>query len=164
MILYYIPVYGLLAVTCYMDFRFHRIYFWVFPALFVFIFLLSAQVSTTYVTAVNFVLNFAFGLAVLLTSMGLTTFVLKKRMDQLLGLGDILMLLCIGIFFDPISFMIFFILSCSAALVLHFMLMYANVVRRENGVPLAGYHAILFGIGIPLGQYNTFGLGFLFEL
>lgn len=140
-----IAIIALLGI-CYQDFKYRGVYWWLFPML------MLALGAITFVDA---------GVESLLKKAGINTlFVLfqilvlgiyfsirNKRWVNIFngyfGLGDLLFLLCLTVYFSFWAYLLFYILSI-------FIVIVAVIVgqlffKQENPrIPLAGYQAILF--------------------
>jgi hypothetical protein len=66
-----------------------------------------------------------------------------KFIDHFLGLGDVLYLVSIAIWFEPVTFVFFNTASFALALLLHFILRNFSFYRVES-VPLAGMQSLFF--------------------
>lgn len=62
--------------------------------------------------------------------------------DRGFGIGDVVMLFCLIFFFRPDMYLIFIIVSSVCTIMLHLVLNYFNIDKRET-LPLAGCQSIL---------------------
>lgn len=60
-----------------------------------------------------------------------------------MGTGDLLFLYMICFWFDTITYVIYFNVSVIIAMISHFLLARVSRYRSEDGVPFAGYFAIV---------------------
>jgi hypothetical protein len=75
-----------------------------------------------------------------------------KLVNQFFGLGDVLFLIAISMWFDPVVFVFFNTASFMVALILHFI--FRNIPSYNNkSVPLAGMQSLCF---IPVFIYSAY--------
>jgi hypothetical protein len=152
-----------LVVTFMQDIKHRQISWWLIPVL-AFIILLKALTIIAFKELLYFfIVNFAFFLTQLLL---LTVyFSLKNKryvniINSYLGIGDILFIIVICMFFSPVNFIFFYIGSLMITLI--GILIYKIIKKRkEEEIPLAGAMAFMLAIGLlfnnlyqPINFYN----------
>lgn len=137
----------------YQDCKDRKVYWFLYPAIGILVFLLQISISPVYSVLINSVFNLLF-VAVLLSVCYLyATFRLKKNLlKEVFGLGDVLFFIFIAFSFSIVSFLILFVFSLFFSLLLHFVLQHK---QAEKTVPLAGYMSLFFG--------TVYGISFFYE-
>lgn len=137
----------------YQDCKDRKVYWFLYPAIGVLVFLLQISISPVYSVLINSVFNLLF-VAVLLSVCYLyAAFRLKKNLlKEVFGLGDVLFFIFIAFSFSIVSFFILFVFSLFFSLLLHFILKHK---QAEKTVPLAGYMSLFFG--------TVYGISFFYE-
>jgi hypothetical protein len=140
-------------IILYQDCKDRKVYWFLYPAIGVLVFLLQISITPLYSVLINSVFNLLF-VAVLLSVCYLyAAFRLKKDLlKEVFGLGDVLFFIFIAFSFSIVSFFILFVFSLFFSLLLHFTLKHKQV---EKTVPLAGYMSLFFG--------TVYGISFFYE-
>lgn len=146
----------LLGFTGYQDFKFRAVYWWIFPLLLMGLSCLAIQTIGWNAVFRHSYQNLAF---LLIQMLFLTVyFSLKNKallniFEGYLGLGDLLFLLCISVYFSFGNYIVFYILSL--LVVILFSLAARQVFKvTEQKIPLAGYQAILLFILLLADQFS----------
>lgn len=97
-----------------------------------------------------YVINLIFTTLILLISIGVVA--RSKAIDwrQVMGIGDLIFLLMICFWFDTITYVIYFNASVIIAMISHFLLGKLSSYRADEGVPFAGYFAVVLMIFIAI--------------
>ncbi|MDW3194714.1 MAG: hypothetical protein R8G66_20210 [Cytophagales bacterium] len=93
-----------------------------------------------------YVLNLIFIALILLVSIGVVARKKAIQWHQVMGIGDLLFLFMICFWFDTMTFVIYFNASVVVAMIAHFLLRRITAYRAEEGVPFAGYFALVLMI------------------
>jgi hypothetical protein len=112
--------------------------------------LVCSQKAVFSLIALNLFYN-ALYVLLLLGSCVLYLFVRYRRKDlhSYLGIGDILLMLCVALWFEPASFIFFNTASLIAALLLHLLLgRFFKGYNKFESVPLAGFQSLCFAVVI----------------
>lgn len=140
-------VFVLAAITV-QDFRSRMLVWWLLPLLLIGLLIFSLEQNTFTELVPHFLINLAFVALQLLLLM--LWFSLRNRrfvrlIDTHIGLGDVLLLVCLCVVFSPINFILF----VTSGLILTVLGVVAvRVVRKETSplIPLAGLLAIPLAI------------------
>ncbi|HEY8400583.1 MAG TPA: hypothetical protein VIK89_04940, partial [Cytophagaceae bacterium] len=138
---------ALLIFIFYQDYKYRAVYWFLFPLLALTFLLYNLNMAGWQEVGNNMLINLGF----ISTQLALLTlyFSLKYRRlvnisDSLLGLGDILFLLVLGVLFSPLNFIVYYLLSLLIVLLVAVLL---RISGRELGkIPLAGIQAILLSM------------------
>jgi hypothetical protein len=79
----------------------------------------------------------------------------KKKLQELIGVGDIVFLFVSCLFFGISNFMFFYIIGISVSLLLAIMLKWTTAAST---VPLAGILSVILAFGLILEFYNIYNL------
>lgn len=93
-----------------------------------------------------YVLNLLFITLILLVSIGVVARKKGIQWRQVMGTGDLLFLFMICFWFDTMTFVIYFNVSVIMAMIAHFILGKMASYRANEGVPFAGYFALVLMI------------------
>jgi hypothetical protein len=130
-------------LIAYQDTKDRKVYWFLYPAVGILVFLLHINVTSLYSVLINVGFNLFFIAVLILVCYLYAEFKLKKNLlKEVLGLGDILFFAFISFSFSIISFFVLFIFSLLFSLLLHFTLGHK---QTEKTVPLAGYMSLFFG-------------------
>lgn len=129
------------------DVRYRAVSLWTYPVLFIGLLLSSVYTSTLEQTLWNIQGNLLI-IVIQLTSLWLYL-VIKHRaivnpMQGFLGWGDVLFWLAIVPAFSPLLFLLFYIGSALAALLMHLLFRQYPWYGNTAKVPLAGMQALLY--------------------
>ena len=132
----------------YQDFKYRAIYFFCFPILLI----LGVVVGMTMLPSEDLATNTVWNLGFLLSQLLMLTvyFSIRQRgwvdiTKDLLGWGDVLFLVCSSTFFSPVNYLLFYVFSLFAVLLL--VLFYRVTVKRKmSKIPLAGMQATIMGM------------------
>jgi hypothetical protein len=132
---------GVLLFMGIQDFRYRAISWYAFPVLALLIFIANKNFRIVDACLIISFLVLNFGLATLIISVrnGKYVDLLKSH----IGLGDLLMLICLSLYFTPLTFFLFYlttllIISLAAGI-------YIVLVKPKNfTVPLAGLQGLFF--------------------
>lgn len=157
MFLLYILVVIILVSIFYEDVRHRQVHAIFFLLLSVLLFVDALSRRSGYEMLASTGTNF-----IMLASMLVLTWLYFKvrkpgtKISEMLGLGDVLMLLGISVWFQPTHYILFVVLSLLASLILHIACrMAVHAYRADSSVPLAGFVALCL---IPLIVANSFQL------
>jgi hypothetical protein len=76
----------------------------------------------------------------------------KVLWSHFVGMGDILFILCLAIWFEPVYFIVFNSITFFAAMLFHVVLSrYSEAYKKFETVPLAGYQSFCFSIIVIAG-------------
>ncbi|MGX7666036.1 hypothetical protein [Flavobacterium pedocola] len=125
------------------DYKERMVTIFLYPLMGLLLFLIHVNEISFSISGFSFLSNLIF--ITLLTSVCFlyAKYRLKKKLAEVLGLGDILFFIFISFSFASISFIITFIFALFFSLTLHLVL--KNKSNHET-VPLAGYMAFFFGV------------------
>ncbi len=159
----------ILFVIVYQDFRFLSISWWTIPALII----LATYSGVMQIGAKQLVITTAINLGFVLLQVIVLTlyFSIKKKhlvkiTQQYLGIGDILFFIFLTICFEPLHFVLFFVMSLLVVIIVFFLLKSIQVYKKQH-IPLAGamgFLYVLFLFLISINNYNPYlvnGLQFL---
>lgn len=153
----------ILLVIFYQDARDRLVYWFLFPLVGLLLGMLHYQIVGFKDFVMSTLINFGLILFIFLL---LKTYAVSVRgyshLKDVLGLGDICMILALGLGSGTVAFLILLVFGLVFALVLHVILRAITLSRKQNTqhttVPLAGYLSIFFGVafvGQWSGIYNT---------
>lgn len=140
-----LAVFLFLASVAYLDFRFRSVYVIIFPCLGLSVFWYSVQLTSFSDACTNFLVNSCLVVLVVGLAVILTRKVLMKSFGELLGWGDLYLLISITSLLKPILFMPFLVVSFLVTLLVHLFIRRLGWQRLDSTVPLAGYVSVLFG-------------------
>jgi hypothetical protein len=136
----------------YDDLMHRAVRLFLFPLLAFFLIFVQLHQVTWLEIAANFLYNIAYILFLLsICFLYLKFRYLKSQLSGFLGWGDVLLLTCLAVWFEPVHFIFFNTLSFIAALL--FQVILTRVLRlgkNADTIPLAGYQCICFS-GIVIG-------------
>lgn len=95
-----------------------------------------------------YMMNLIFTILILLVSIGVVTRRKSVPWHQVMGAGDLLFLFMVCFWFDTMTYVIYFNASVIIAMIAHFILGKLTFYRTDEGVPFAGYFAIVLMIFI----------------
>ncbi len=95
-----------------------------------------------------YLMNLVFTTLILLISIGVVARRKLLKWHQVMGSGDLLFLFMICFWFDTMTYVIYFNVSVIMAMISHFLLGKFTLYREDEGVPFAGYFAIVLMIFI----------------
>ena len=90
-----------------------------------------------------YLINLLFTLLILLVSIGVVARKRAVQWRQVMGSGDLLFLFIVCFWFDTMTFIIYFNASVISAIIVHFSLSKWSTYRANDGVPFAGYFALM---------------------
>lgn len=126
------------------DYKSRLVYWFLYPLIGVFSFLIQISYNTIYSSLINSLMNLAFVGFILITCYSYSKLKLKQSfLKEVFGLGDVLFLLAICFSFSTVSFLILFVFGLFFSLVLHLILKKSS---KDESVPLAGYLSLFFGV------------------
>lgn len=105
----------------------------------------------------NLAINLSIVLFIILLLYGYAKLKMKRKLAQVFGLGDVLMLVAYAVGFGNLSFIVLLFFSVMAALVIHLSLK----PKKEN-IPLAGHMAII--LILVYGTQFYFDTHYIFHL
>lgn len=110
-------------------------------------------------------LNQAFLILLFAFSFCISKFYFGKSLFKMIGLGDLIYLVIVTLFFDFPTFVIWFNLALVGSLIFH--LIVARVLLRSRNskqlIPLAGYSAIIFTLAILYETYVGSAASFIYQ-
>jgi hypothetical protein len=142
----------MLALITYCDFKFRAVYWWIFPVFFSALVAICLEQYSAKDIMANWLINSAYIMIVILSAVLVVKGIKKKPFSKLIGLGDILFLLCVAVFFVPLSFVFFVIASSIFALFFSFISRYTKNSFGPS-IPLAGLQSVFFGLSLPFANY-----------
>lgn len=164
----FVGVLILLGAIAFEDFAHRAVTWWLFPLLFACLFIGSSH----WVVWQERLLFFSFNIGFLLLQLLLLTlyFSLKYRKltnitTHLLGMGDVLFMLCVGTTFSLPNFIVFHV----GSLLLSVLVALLFPVVRKKGIPLAGLQSIVLGVvllvsyGLEINPFDDSWLVLLFS-
>lgn len=146
-----------LLLIFYEDMKSRTVRLFLFVLLSILLFYSSYNGKNLYTLLINIIFNVLY--IILITSFGYLYTVLKKSgvsFFSSIGLGDILLLLCLSVWFEPITFIVFNTVSLILALVIHLSLKQAIASYSQfETVPLAGYQSLCFSFLLVFTFFNS---------
>lgn len=149
-----------LLMTClvfvfYQDMRYRAVSWFAFPLLLaLLIFLTPGSVNVN-----SLFMDLVFNLSFLLLQLGILTVYFSVKQQKLvnitqglLGWGDILFLLCLAFYLSPVNYLLFYVGSLIAVLLIS--LLASKNGAAKNKVPLAGLQALMFA-GLAFADWNS---------
>ncbi len=134
-----LPILIVLGFITYEDFKFRAVTWYLFPLLALIILIEDIVVYTTAMSLHVFVINFLF-IIVQLIAVTLYLSIKNKKWvwiwEQYLGLGDILFLLVLCLFFSPVNLVVFYISSLLLTVIA--VLLLRKIYPSFVIIPLAG--------------------------
>lgn len=132
----------LFIVIFYQDYKERSVYWFLYPAIGIAVFVLQLQQNGVVMSLLNTLFNLVFVLIILAVCYLYSTYKLKRSMlKEVLGIGDILFFIFICGSFSTVSFLVLFVFALLFALLLHMAL---QSYHTDPTVPLAGYMALFF--------------------
>jgi hypothetical protein len=132
------------AIILWQDIKDREVYWFLYPLLAFFSFLIQLQFSGIYLSLLNIIINIFFVSLLLIIAWGYYRFLRKALfVNNVIGSGDILMFYCLAPTLPSISFVTMFVFSLIFSLVLH------KVIKsgpEYTTIPLAGYMALYFSV------------------
>lgn len=141
--LLYIITLSVLAVTFYQDYKYRAVSWFLFPTMFTTFLMLNIYKTSWMEMMYHSIINFGFIsliFGVITVYFSLKYGKIVNITKQLIGWGDILFLICLGVLFSPMNFMLFF--TCSLFIIVVFSLFYKLYSASEPQIPLAGLQAM----------------------
>ena len=139
------------------DFRYRAIYAWLFLLLFVVLGCLKLLQGTWMVMLADLGYNTAF-LAAQILLLSIYFSIKHRRWINIFkvhfGLGDLLFLLSISVYFSFFNYVLFYLLSLTCS-VLASLLINVYVKSFKNSIPLAGIQAVVFALCISVSLFDT---------
>lgn len=131
-------------IILFQDYKDRKVYWFLYPSVGIFAFVLQMDVVTIYSVLVNAGFNLLVVFILLLVSYLYASLKLQQPLlKEVFGLGDVLFFVSIAFSFSIISFFVLLIFSLLFSLLLHFVLQHK---QAEKTVPLAGYMSLFFGV------------------
>ncbi|MEJ5092445.1 hypothetical protein GEO21_20645 [Sphingobacterium faecium] len=149
-------IYCCLLAIAYFDFKIRAVYTWIFAFLGVCLMLLKMQEHRPVIMDEQLAVNFLFlflQFGVLLLYFKIKTGKWGQIMDQKMGWGDVVFLLCIALYLPFLSFFAFYVVSLLIILVLTACL--PKWRMNTIGIPLAGCQALLFALFLLLEKLKV---------
>ena len=148
----------LLSAIAYQDFRYRKISAWILVCLWLTIVLswFLSSASGIHNSFKNIAVNAGF-ILVLLSGVSVYFILTRggfiKIMDNYIGWGDIIFLFIVSGLFSPVNFLLFCIVSFSAALIL-FGIIQLLTPKNNREIPLAGILSVVLLLGLSLKYAN----------
>ncbi len=140
-----------LGVIAYQDIKDRLVWWFLFPAYATLGGFLYFRTTLDSVFLYSILINIMLVISILGIIWLYSKFVLRKNfLNEVFGLGDVLLLFAFSLAFPTLSFITFFVFSIFFSLLIQLVL---KSVRKEPSVPLAGYMAI-FIIGIYIASWS----------
>jgi hypothetical protein len=134
-----------LLIIVYDDLRYRSVRLFLFPALALLLAYGKIMSSLLSQVALYAVVNMFY---VSMTLAVCYVYLIVRRKGSLfawIGMGDVLLLICLSMWFDPIQFIFFNTISITAALLIHLVLInYFKSLKIDHTIPLAGYQSLFF--------------------
>jgi hypothetical protein len=141
----------LLGVIFYQDYKERLVYWFLFPLVALCSGFLFYNNTLPELFVASVVLNLMFVSVLLLVVFMYSKLILKVRLKDVFGLGDMLLFLSIIFSFSTVSFLVILVFALFFSLVIHLLLKKHSALKT---VPLAGYLSLFFGL-----SYLTFWMG-----
>lgn len=138
----------ILIIIARQDFKYRTVEIWTFPALFFLLFSLNIQRIQFSLILKYLTINVLYTSIVLSLSF-LLLLIRRKRINifQLIGLGDLLFIICVCIYFCPLFYFLLFVISNLTILIFH------NLICSKETIPLAGYQSAALALLIPYLEF-----------
>ena len=136
-----------LLFIAYQDFKTRRVLFILFPVALILVILYSGYKQGVRLWIFNFLINILttclqLGLSILFIKL-LKQVKISGRVNNYLGLGDILFLPILSAYFSVYSFLIFLIVSQSMIILIWFLY---NSLKNNKQIPLAGFWSVMLAV------------------
>jgi len=137
--LFSLPILLILGFIVYEDFKFRAVTWYLFPLLAVIILIENIVVYTSVMSWQNFIINFVF---IIVQLIAVTLYLSMKNKkwiwiwEEYLGLGDILFLLVLCLFFSPLNLIVFYLSSLILTVIA--VLLLRKIYPSFAVIPLAG--------------------------
>jgi len=141
----------ILGAIFYQDYKERLVYWFLFPLLGLCAGFLFYNSTLPELFIASVALNLMFVSCLLLIVFIYSRILLKARLKDVFGLGDILLFLSIIFTFSTVSFLVILVFALFFSLVIHLLLKKRSKLKT---VPLAGYLSLFFGL-----SYLTFWMG-----
>ena len=140
-------VLGILAWMAWEDTRYRAVSVWTFPLLFVLLLTSRAYASSWAMVLWSVQINFMI-VVVQLSAIWLYLIIkhqsMVNPMQGYIGWGDVLFWIAILPAFSPMAFMLFYVVSLSAALLMHGIFRSSRLYGDASKIPLAGLQAVVY--------------------
>jgi len=125
------------------DSKDREVYWFLYPLTSIASIVLQLTYCQTWITFINIGINLTLVVVMLFTNWLYVLLIMKKRrfINEVIGTGDILFLLCLTTTFATIAFTVVLIFSMLFSLLLH---IFMKDKSRHATIPLAGYMALFF--------------------
>ena len=133
-----------LMLLIFQDFKDRKVTFLVFPFLGILGVILHYNTQYLELFFFNLIVNLALLLLVLLMLMLYVKLIMKKQLNEVIGLGDLLFFVILGVSFPTVSFVIIFCSSLVFSLIIYILL------KQKIGkyIPLAGLQALFLFLAL----------------
>ncbi|MBL7883526.1 MAG: hypothetical protein JNL69_05625 [Bacteroidia bacterium] len=163
-------IYICLISIVYQDLKYRAVHWFIFPALFLTFGIKSLQTLTFEELAQHTFFNLGFVLVQLIllsVYMSIKHKKITNIINTQLGLGDILLWICLSIAFSPTNFILFFISGLCFSLIVYLIFRFLKKDSSEE-IPLAGLQSLFLTIILlynhffsPLNLYSSTAIDFL---
>lgn len=142
-----------LFVIFFQDTAQRMVWWFLYPVVAILAFLIQYLANGFYVTLANGAFCLVLTAALLLISRIYCRMVWKRPfLNEVIGIGDILLFAALSLAFAPMAFMVLLVWSLFLAMLLHF---FFGKYSIYTSVPLAGYMALFFAV--------AYGISFFIE-
>lgn len=146
----------ILLFMAWQDFKFRAVYWWLFPLLLMALAVVKVKESNWSSLGNDWLYNGLFlGVQILCLTL---YFSIKERrwvniFKAYFGLGDLLFLCCISVYFSFLNYILFYIVSLFA-IILMTLLTQVTAKKTNPKIPLAGWQAMLLLVFLLADRYN----------
>lgn len=131
-----------LGCIVWQDIKERRVYWFLFPLAGVLCAVLHYKNTLPELFLVSVLMNLAFVLVLVAVVFLYSRFKMNAKMDEVFGLGDVLLFIGLAFSFSMVSFAVIFVSALVFSLILHLVLK----KDKLESIPLAGYMSVFFGI------------------
>lgn len=146
----------LFSFIIYEDFKYHAITWFIVPLIFILVFFNGIIQINFKILMGYFLINSGI---IILQLLGLIIYFYFKEkritgiINKQLGLGDILILFAMALFFAPVNFVLFILISLILTLLVS-IIKFSVFPKRNRQIPLAGYWGIYMNLLILAQLFN----------
>ena len=135
---------GAMGILCWQDFRSRQIAWWLLPIIALVLLKIALRNNSATEVGKEFSINIFFLLiqfSLLWIWFSLKNKKVTKIIDQQIGFGDVLFMICIALAFSPANFLLFYTIGMIATLLLTIIVrIFLSTIKSE--IPLAGALAL----------------------
>ena len=123
------------------DCKDRMVYWFLYPLSGILFFVLQAHNIGYQLSLINSGINLGFIFIIILAAGLYSGFVIKKKLSESIGIGDLFMFISLCLTFSTETFIILFVFSLFFSLLLH---QYFKDTAEHQTIPLAGYMSLFF--------------------